>query len=99
MYNVLDGVDVYAVKGGGGSRRKPKQSFKLPKPPRTKHAVHVVYINDGSGIACGSTTGDVCVWDVNNSELYQTLFHDKNDILQAIAVRWISLTSSGHADA
>ncbi|KAI0705490.1 WD40-repeat-containing domain protein, partial [Earliella scabrosa] len=86
VYNVRDGVDIYGVKSTGGNKRKPKRSYKLPKTPRTKHAVQTIYINDGRGLVCGTTTGDVWVWDAASGEIYQALAHDRGDILQAIAV-------------
>ncbi len=87
IYNIRDGVDVYAVKATGGGRRKPKRSFKLPKPARTNYAVQVMYVNDGRGVVCGTTTGEVCIWDTMSGEIYQTLAHERDDILQAVAVR------------
>ncbi|KAI0715186.1 WD40-repeat-containing domain protein [Earliella scabrosa] len=98
VYNVLDGVDVYVVKSGGGHKRKPRHHFKLPKPPRTKHAVHITYINEGRGLVCGSTTGDVCVWDTATGDVYQTLLHDRGDILQAVCVREYSYVAAGCVD-
>ena len=85
MYNVVDGIDVYDVKANG-QKRKPKKHLSLPKKPRTKHAVHVAYINEGRGIVCGTTTGDVCVWNMTSGEVYQALALDKDDIAQAVAV-------------
>ena len=85
MYNMIDGVDMYDVMANGDKRR-PKKHFALPKKPRTKHAVHVAYINGGRGIVCGTTTGDVCVWNTASGEVYQALVLDKDDIVQAIAV-------------
>ncbi|KAI0701429.1 WD40-repeat-containing domain protein [Cerioporus squamosus] len=85
VYNVVDGVDIYGIKSGGGIRRKPKRILKYPRVPRTKHAVQVTYIIDGRGIVCGTTTGDVCVWDTANGEVYQVLNHDKDEIVQAVS--------------
>ncbi len=87
VYNVVDGVDIYGIKSSGGMRRKPKRTLKYPRLPRTKHALQATYIIDGRGIVCGTTTGDVCVWDTANSEVYQVLNHDKEEIIQAVAVR------------
>ncbi|KAI0711999.1 WD40-repeat-containing domain protein, partial [Earliella scabrosa] len=87
LYNVRDGVDVYGIKSAGGNKRRPKRSYKLPKTPRTNHAIQTIYINDGRGLVCGTTTGDVWVWDTASGEVYQALAHDRDDILQAIAVR------------
>ena len=74
------------MRSAGGIRPKPRRSFKSPRIPRSKHALQVTYIIDGRGIVCGTTTGDVCVWDTANGEVYQVLNHDKDEIIQAVAV-------------
>lgn len=95
VYNVVDGVDVYAIRSGGGIKRKPRRVFKHPRMPRTKHALQTTFIIDGRGLVCGTTTGDVCVWDTANGDIYQVLNHDKDDVIQAVAVggRFLFVTS------
>ncbi|OSD08119.1 WD40 repeat-like protein [Trametes coccinea BRFM310] len=72
VYNVATGVDLYPL----ARRKKPIARYPLEKPPISKHRVQVVYIQGDRGIVCGSTDGNVHVWNRASGDLFQILPHD-----------------------
>ncbi|OSD00154.1 WD40 repeat-like protein [Trametes coccinea BRFM310] len=78
VYNFVSGVDVYNVGAGEKSLLK---SYKLSKPPQSLHKVQVAYAMNGQRLVCGTTTGDVCVWLVENTQFYQLLNHTDHIVM------------------
>ncbi|KAI0351857.1 WD40 repeat-like protein [Trametes cingulata] len=83
VYNLVDGLDLYTL--GPHKKPKPRMSYKLNKPPRSKHTLQVEFIHRGNAVVCGTTSGTVRVWETSTGEPCQDLDHPENDIIQAIA--------------
>ncbi|KAI9060079.1 WD40 repeat-like protein [Trametes sanguinea] len=99
VYNMVSGVARYAI-GPKGSRSKPRQFYKLEKPARSKLRLHTSFLHDGRAIVCGTTTGQVCIWNVKTGEHFQLLTH-AGDVVQAVATtqrRDTSFIATGSAD-
>ncbi|EIW56587.1 WD40 repeat-like protein, partial [Trametes versicolor FP-101664 SS1] len=73
VYNVKDGLDLYAL--GPQKKAKAKRSYKFDKPPRSKHLLQVKYVHRGHGIISGSTSGQVSIWETTTGEVCQKLEH------------------------
>lgn len=89
VYNLRDAVDLYAV-GPYGPQQVPRHTYKLDKPKKTNLCLQVAFINHGSGLICGTTTGNVCVWDTASGEYFQLLGHSGMFIDDASVVQWLS---------
>lgn len=59
-----------------GSNRASRMLYKLDRVPRSKHCLQAHFIHGGDAIVCGTTTGNVCVWNAVSGELFQLLAHD-----------------------
>ncbi|KAI9068142.1 WD40 repeat-like protein [Trametes sanguinea] len=92
VYNFVSGVDVYNVGAGEKSLLK---SYKLSKPPQSLHKVQVAYAMNGQRLVCGTTTGDVCVWLVENAQFYQLLNHSVRQTMSRDNLLYIATGSAG----
>ncbi|KAI0735724.1 WD40-repeat-containing domain protein, partial [Earliella scabrosa] len=73
-YNVVNGVHLYSITN---FRKRPRQPtlLRLTNPRKTTHSVQLGFTNGSSSLVCGTTTGDVHVWNVTTSDLFQVLGH------------------------
>ncbi|OSC96222.1 WD40 repeat-like protein [Trametes coccinea BRFM310] len=71
VYNVANGVDLYLLS----RRKKPITHYRLEKLPQSKHRLQVAYIQGGRGVVCGSTDGNVHIWNRGSGDLFQILPH------------------------
>ncbi|KAH9855535.1 WD40-repeat-containing domain protein [Lenzites betulinus] len=72
VYNLIDGLDLYAL---GTKKTKPKMSYKIDKAPRSKHRLQVNFVHGGRAIFSGTTSGKISLWDVRTGEVCQNLEH------------------------
>ncbi|PCH36199.1 hypothetical protein WOLCODRAFT_168120, partial [Wolfiporia cocos MD-104 SS10] len=82
VHNLIDGLHLYRT--GVSGEQRPRRHFKFDVPPRTKHALRLAFLHQGQALVCGTTTGNVCIWETTTGEFYQQLAHD-NDIVQTVA--------------
>ncbi|KAI0362854.1 WD40 repeat-like protein, partial [Pilatotrama ljubarskyi] len=80
VYNVATGVDVYNI---GIGEKTLLKTYKLNKEPQSRHRLQTAYAMNGHRLVCGTTTGDVCVWLVENGHFFQQLSHN-DDIIMAL---------------
>ncbi|OBZ70902.1 putative WD repeat-containing protein K04G11.4 [Grifola frondosa] len=81
VYNLINGLQSYLI--GSSKKRTPRRHYKLDVPSRSKHRLQVAYIHEGQALVCGTTTGNVCIWEVATGEYFQLLAHNE-DTIQAI---------------
>ncbi|KAH9842021.1 WD40-repeat-containing domain protein [Rhodofomes roseus] len=72
VHNFKDGVHLYAMGANGSPRPR---LCKFEAEPRYLLALQVAFIHNGDAVVCGSSTGNVCIWQTSTGELYQTLTH------------------------
>ncbi|OBZ66175.1 hypothetical protein A0H81_13821 [Grifola frondosa] len=80
-HNLVDGIYAYSVVPS--KKPIPKYHYKFDVLPQTKHILQVAYLHEGQAVVCGTTTGDICIWEAATGEYFQLLGHN-NDIIQAI---------------
>ncbi|KAH9840939.1 WD40-repeat-containing domain protein [Rhodofomes roseus] len=71
VHNFKDGVHLYSL----GAEQKPLRHYKFDVEPIPDVLLQVSFIHGGQAIVCGTTTGNVCIWQTTTGELYQTLAH------------------------
>ncbi|OBZ66279.1 hypothetical protein A0H81_13832 [Grifola frondosa] len=81
VYNLADSLQLYSV--GSFKNQEPKRSYEFDAVPRTKRKLQVAYLHKGNAVVCGTTTGNVCIWETASGEYFQLLAHNE-DIVQAI---------------
>ncbi|OBZ77850.1 COMPASS-like H3K4 histone methylase component WDR5B [Grifola frondosa] len=79
VYNLVDGVHSYVV--GSFKKQTPTHHYKLDVLPRRNKALQVAYLHDGRAIVCGTTTGNICIWDSASKEYFQLLGHNDDMVL------------------
>ncbi|KAL6300928.1 WD40 repeat-like protein [Sparassis latifolia] len=79
-----DGRDlmIYYLKGdmqlhsvGSFGQHQPRQRYKFDKPAVSNHSLQIVFLHRGRAVACGTTTGNVCIWETSTGEFFQHLPH------------------------
>ncbi|KAI6124701.1 WD40-repeat-containing domain protein [Pisolithus croceorrhizus] len=78
--NLSDGMDLYKIR-----HCHPYRRFKYISDSGENFPVQVTFLHDGRAAACGSTDGNVTVWDIANEDQIQVLPHDGHPV-QAISV-------------
>ncbi|OBZ73424.1 hypothetical protein A0H81_07119 [Grifola frondosa] len=79
VYNLVDGVHSYVV--GSFKKQMPRHQYKFDVIPRSNHALKVAYLHAGRALVCGTTTGNICIWNTASKEYFQLLGH--NGVLRA----------------
>ena len=64
-------MDLYRIR-----QCHPYRQFKYVSDTGENLPVQVTFLHDGRAAACGSTDGNVVVWDIANEEQIQILRHD-----------------------
>ena len=74
VHNFRDGVHLYAMRAG---ERKPRMLYKLDNLDHADNtiALQVCFIHNDRAVVCGTSTGDVSIWQVATGELFQSLPH------------------------
>ncbi|KAH9911476.1 WD40-repeat-containing domain protein, partial [Epithele typhae] len=78
VYNATSGIDVYHIAYHG--KQAPRKTYALDERPQSKHHLPVLFINKGAQIFCGTTNGNVRVWDVASGNIFQDLHHDSTSL-------------------
>ncbi|KAH9924803.1 WD40-repeat-containing domain protein [Fomitopsis serialis] len=82
VHNGSDGVHLYSL---GGHDQKPRRLYKFADTqPLPRIAVQVSFIHGDQAIVCGTSSGNVCIWQTKSGELFQSLGH-RDDIIMAVA--------------
>lgn len=55
-------------------RMRPSRQFVLPGKEEGR-ALPVLFLSAGTKAVCGSSAGEVCIWDMVSGELFQNLPH------------------------
>ncbi|KAI5994182.1 WD40-repeat-containing domain protein [Pisolithus albus] len=79
LSNLSDGMDLYKIR-----HCHPYRKFKYISDSGENLPVQVTFLHDGRAAACGSTDGNVTVWDIANEDQIQVLPHDGHPV-QAIS--------------
>ncbi|OBZ78096.1 Calcium/calmodulin-dependent protein kinase type 1 [Grifola frondosa] len=79
VYNLVDGVHSYVV--GSFKKQMPRHQYKFDVIPRSNHALKVAYLHAGRALVCGTTTGNICIWNTASKEYFQLLGHNDDTIL------------------
>ncbi|KAH9911735.1 WD40-repeat-containing domain protein [Epithele typhae] len=74
VYNSVSGVDMYDIAYHG--KQRPRKTYPLDERPHSKHRLPVQFINYGAQLFCGTTNGNVRIWDVASANVFQDLHHD-----------------------
>jgi len=72
-------MDLYKIR-----QCHPYRQFKYVSDTGENVPVQVTFLHDGRAAACGSTDGNVVVWDIANEEQIQLLPHDGGWVRQDI---------------
>ncbi|KAH9920711.1 uncharacterized protein B0H18DRAFT_1121803 [Fomitopsis serialis] len=97
-YHLQKGLRRYTVTTYFAKHSRCKYEFDEQQTSRL--SLQMSFLHGGKAIVCGTTTGKVCIWDVETGELYQKLPHD-TDTVQAVAAHqtgafsYIATGSSG----
>ncbi|OBZ69980.1 putative WD repeat-containing protein K04G11.4 [Grifola frondosa] len=78
VYNLVDGVQSYDI--GLFKKQTPRHHYKFDCPPRSKHCLQVAYLHQGRAVVCGTTTGNVYVWEAATGDYFQVLNHNDHTI-------------------
>ncbi|OBZ77587.1 COMPASS-like H3K4 histone methylase component WDR5B [Grifola frondosa] len=81
VYNMVDGLHSYLT--GSFRKQTPGSHYKFDVRPQSKHVLQVAYLHGGQAVICGTTAGNVCIWDVESREYFQILSHN-DDVIHAI---------------
>lgn len=73
VYNLHDGLDLYAA--GPYGRQRPRKVYRFNKPQVSKHALQVRFAHYGKALVCGTTTGGILLWEVATGDALQELNH------------------------
>lgn len=90
VYNLDDGLDLYAA--GPYGKQRPRKVYKFNKPQVSKHALQVRFAHHGKALVCGTTTGGILLWEVATGDALQELNHAGS--LLSCSVRFVVLTIS-----
>jgi len=55
---------------------KPVRKWDLDAEANVQYPSQVSFLHDGQAIVSGSSTGNVCIWQMGSGDLYQILPHD-----------------------
>ncbi|KAH9914567.1 WD40-repeat-containing domain protein [Fomitopsis serialis] len=81
VHNLRDGVHLYSM---GGHEQRPRRLLRFTDQPLPRIALQTAFIHEGRAVVCGTSTGDVCIWQTGTGELFQSLSHQE-DIIMAVA--------------
>ncbi|KAH9914248.1 WD40-repeat-containing domain protein [Fomitopsis serialis] len=73
-YHLQKGLRCYAVATYFAKPSRCKYEFDEPQTSRL--SLQMSFLHGGKAVVCGTTTGKVCIWDIETGELYQKLPHD-----------------------
>lgn len=74
VHNFRDGVHVYRI--GGFDRLKAPRLYPFNDSPNQQIALQVSFAHEGHVLVCGSSTGSVCIWEVESGDFFQQLDHN-----------------------
>ncbi|KAH9922191.1 WD40-repeat-containing domain protein [Fomitopsis serialis] len=80
VHNFKDGLTEYSLS----DRTKARQSYRFNATPNPKIALQVAFLRYGRAIVCGTSTGNVCVWETSSGDYFQQLDHGGH-IVMAVA--------------
>ncbi|EPS99888.1 hypothetical protein FOMPIDRAFT_46431 [Fomitopsis schrenkii] len=82
VHNFRDGLLSYHINAFNQARARRTHQFD--RTPKSNVALQVGFLHSGSAVFCGTSTGNVCIWQKRTGEFFQQLPHD-GDIVPAVA--------------
>lgn len=74
VHNFMDGIHLYRI--GAFDRLKSPRLYPFDSNPDQRIALQVSFAHGGKALVCGSSTGNVCIWDVASGDFFQQLDHN-----------------------
>ena len=81
VHNFQDGLLMYFIDAL--NRPKQRKPFHFDVSPNAKIALQVAFVHAGDAVVCGTTTGEICIWQTRTGELFQQLSHDGEHSMSA----------------
>ncbi|OBZ65024.1 hypothetical protein A0H81_14977 [Grifola frondosa] len=90
IHNVQEGLHLYSI--GYLKNQSPiLRNYKFEAAPRKKYRLQVAYLHQGQAVVCGTTTGNVCIWETASGDIFQLLPHNGLPTRQFVLYRQLRL--------